>query len=146
MQTNECFFYQVYTCAELRGFLFCLKIQGKRTNERRKKRKIQLVGLFQPRVLLPFAPPPPFSSSSPTSLHTLFLAPGIRTGRSGDPSLALPSQVSTPHAVPVGLPAGAVATAAAEGEALDTDQWHFPASLQVVRATLTEEEEEMPAP
>lgn len=118
-------------------------------NERRKKRrKNQLVGLFQPAVLLPFVPPPPAApfSSSPTSLHTLFLAPGIRTGRSGDPSLALPSQVSTPHAVPVGLPAGVAAAAAAEGEALDTDQWHFPASLQVVRATLTEEEEEAPAP
>ena len=119
----------------------------RRRNEREKKQNqlVVDVGLFQPRLLLPFPPPPsaPFPSSpSPTSLHTLFLAPGIRTGRSAVPSLALPSHVRKPHALPVGRSLGDDAAAAAEGDALDTDQWHFYASLQVVRATLTEEEEE----
>ena len=128
------------------GFSFFLHT-GERTNEEEiKKNQLAVVdaaGLFQPSVPPPFPPPAP--SSSPTSLHTLFLAPGIRTGRSAVPSLALtPSQVSTPHALPVGLSFGDDAAAAAEGEALDTDQWHFSASLQVVRATLTEED--APAP
>ena len=113
----------------------------KEEEEQRGKNQLAVVvGLFQPFLS---SPPSPF----PTSLQTLFLAPGIRTGRSSVPSLSVPSHVSTPHAFPVGLSFGDDAAAAAEGEALETDQKHLSASLHVARAILTEEEEEeAPAP
>ena len=118
------------------GFSFCFCYRNEGKNE-----KNQLVGLFfQPSEQLSFPPPSP---PSPTSLHTLFLAPGILTGCSSVPSLALPSQVSTPQALPVGLSFGDDAAAAAEGDARDTDQKHFSVSFQEARAILTEE---APAP
>lgn len=118
-------------------------LQENEEEERKNNKKNQLAvvsGLFFQPPPSPAFPPP---SSSPTSLHTRFLAPGIRTGRSAVPSLAAPSHVSTPHAFPVSRSFGDDAAAAAEGEALETDQKHFSASLHVARAIFTEE---APAP
>lgn len=108
--------------------------EPKRKQKKKKNEKYQIlvIGLFHP-------PAPSFSS--PTSLHTLFLAPRMRTGRSAVPALSLPSQVSTPQTFPVALSLAEVAAAAAEGEALEIDQKHLSASLHVVLAILITEEE-----
>jgi hypothetical protein len=115
-------------------------LQGTETETKKKKNEkyqILVIGLFHP-------PAPSFSS--PTSLHTLFLAPRMRTGRSAVPAFSLPSQVSTPQAFPVALSLAEVAAAAAEGEALEIDQKHLSASLHVVLAILITEEEEEATP
>ena len=106
-----------------------------------KKSQVAVVS----RTLLPASSLARFPSSLflPNQPPHPFLAPGIRTGCSAVPSLAAPSHVSTPHAFPVGRSFGDDAAAAAEGEALETDQKHFSASLHVARAIFTEE---APAP